>query len=124
MMPKDCFISNAPDLSFGGTTPVSTFTTMDRDVGARYTLNATYTISFNNGNNSSGDWRRMLSGASAIQYNLYKPGNSTVQTISDTQTDTDNDTTQNVSYQVIAGPAQSNIPTGTYSDVVRAALAY
>ncbi len=85
---------------------------------------ATYTIGFDNGNNFSGGWRRMLSGANAIQYNLYKPGDSTVWTTSNTQAGTGSGAAQNVPYRAIVNPAQGNVPAGTYSDTVRVILTY
>ncbi|HEJ4674773.1 TPA: spore coat U domain-containing protein [Pseudomonas aeruginosa] len=121
---KDCFIDSAPDLSFGSAALVSAFTAVNQNIGVRCTLNATYTIGFDNGNNFSGGWRRMLSGANAIQYNLYKPGDSTVWTTSNTQAGTGSGAAQNVPYRAIVNPAQGNVPAGTYSDTVRVILTY
>ncbi len=94
----------------------------NQNIGVRCTLNATYTIGFDNGSNFSGGWRRMLSGANAIQYNLYKPGDSTVWTTSNTQAGTGSGAAQNVPYRAIVNPAQGNVPAGTYSDTVRVIL--
>lgn len=121
---KDCFIDSAPDLSFGSAALVSAFTAVNQNIGVRCTLNATYTIGFDNGNNFSGGWRRMLSGTNAIQYNLYKPGDSTVWTTSNTQAGTGSGAAQNVPYRAIVNPAQGNVPAGTYSDTVRVILTY
>ncbi len=121
---KDCFIDSAPDLSFGSAALVSAFTAVNQNIGVRCTLNATYTIGFDNGNNFSGGWRRMLSGANAIQYNLYKPGDSTAWTTSNTQAGTGSGAAQNVPYRAIVNPAQGNVPAGTYSDTVRVILTY
>lgn len=53
----------------------------------------------------------MLSGANAIQYNLYKLGDATVWTTTSTQPGTG------------SGAAQ-NVPAGLYSDTVRVILTY
>ncbi|MDF5875995.1 spore coat protein U domain-containing protein [Pseudomonas aeruginosa] len=66
----------------------------------------------------------VLSGANAIQYNLYKPGDSTVWTTSNTQAGTGSGAAQNVPYRAIVNPAQGNVPAGTYSDTVRVILTY
>ena len=110
-MLKDCFIDSAPDLSFGSAALVSAFTAVNQNIiGVRCTLNATYTIGFDNGNNFSGGWRRMLSGTNAIQYNLYKPGDSTVWTTSNTQAGTGSGAAQNVPYRAIDQPGTGQRP--------------
>ncbi|VFT37854.1 spore coat protein U [Pseudomonas aeruginosa] len=53
----------------------------------------------------------MLSGANAIQYNLYKLGDATIWTTTSTQPGTG------------SGAAQ-NVPAGIYSDTVRVILTY
>ncbi|MBI7313420.1 Csu type fimbrial protein [Pseudomonas aeruginosa] len=124
MVLNDCFIDSAPDVSFGNAALVSAFTTVNQNIGVRCTLNATYTIGFDNGNNFSGGWRRMLNGANAIQYNLYKPGDSTIWSLDNPQRRRGTGSAQTIPYRAIVNPAQRNVPAGIYRDTVRIILTY
>ncbi|MBC2656139.1 spore coat U domain-containing protein [Pseudomonas sp. MSSRFD41] len=121
---KDCFIDSAPDVSFGSAALVSAFTAVNQSIGVRCTLNASYSLGLDNGNHFSAGWRRMLSGANAIEYNLYKPGDSTVWTTLNTQRGVGSGVSQSVPYRAIGNPAQGNVPAGSYSDTVRVILTY
>jgi spore coat protein U-like protein len=121
---NDCFIDSAPDLSFGSAALVSAFTPVSANIGVRCTANATYTVTFDNGNNYSGGWRRMLNGSNAIQYNLYRPDNSAVWTTSNGMSFIGNGATQNVPYRGQINAAQGNVPAGTYTDTVRVIVTY
>lgn len=114
-MPKDCFIDSAPNLSLGSAALVSALTVVNQNIGVCCVLNTIYIIGFDNGNNFNGGWRRMSSDASATQYNLYKPGDSTVWITSNTQTGTGSGATQNAPYRAIVNLAQGNVPAGTYN---------
>ncbi|OZI67682.1 Csu type fimbrial protein [Bordetella genomosp. 4] len=121
---NDCFIDSAPNVSFGNAALISAFTPVTQNVQVRCTPQATYSVGFDMGNNSSGGWRRMVSGANALQYNLYIPDTSTVWTTTSTVLGTGNGATQQIPYRAIINPAQSNVPAGTYTDTVRMILSY
>ncbi|KAF1069391.1 MAG: hypothetical protein GAK45_01107 [Pseudomonas citronellolis] len=121
---NDCFIDSAPDVNFGSAALVSGFSAVTQNIGVRCTANATYTVTFDNGNNYSGGWRRMLNGSNAIQYHLYRPDNSAVWTTTNGVSQTGNGATQSVPYRAAVNPAQANVPAGIYSDTVRVIVTY
>ncbi|MDG3687374.1 spore coat U domain-containing protein [Pseudomonas aeruginosa] len=121
---KDCFIDSAPNVNFGSAALISGFSMVKQNIGVRCSPNTNYTIGLDNGNNFSGGWRRMLSGTNAIEYNLYKPGDSMVWNTTNTHIGTGSGTRQNVPYQAIVNPLQGNAPIGVYTDTVRIIVTY
>lgn len=121
---NDCFIDSAPDLSFGSAALISAFTPVTQNVQVRCTPQATYSVGFDMGNNPADGWRRMLSGANALQYNIYIPDTSTVWNTTTTVVGTGNGAAQLIPYRAIINPAQNNVPAGVYTDTVRMILSY
>ncbi|WXL27868.1 spore coat U domain-containing protein [Ectopseudomonas mendocina] len=121
---NDCFIDKAPDVSFGSAAIVSAFPEVNQSIDVRCTLNSTYQLGFDNGNNFSEGWRRMVNGPNTIQYNIYKETGTAVWTTSNTTTSTGSGATQSIPYRVAVNPIQPNVPAGTYIDSVRVILTY
>lgn len=121
---SDCFIDSAPDLSFGSAAFVSTFDAVTQNIQVRCTPDVTYRVSFDMGNHSAAGWRRMLSGANALQYNIYIPASGAVWTTTTFVTATGNGSAQSVPYRAMINPAQNNVPAGVYVDNVRVIVSY
>lgn len=121
---NDCFIDSAPNLDFGTAALVASFQPVTQNIQVRCTPQVTYRVGFDMGNNASAGWRRMLSGANALQYNLYIPSTTTVWDTTTTVAGTGTGATQAVPYRAAVNPAQSNVPAGTYVDTVRVILTY
>lgn len=121
---NDCFIDSAPNVAFETRALVSAFEPITQSIQLRCTPAVTYTVAFDMGNNPSGGWRRMLSGANALQYNLYIPDTSTVWNTTTTVTGTGSGAAQQIPYLAVINPAQNNVPAGTYVDTVRVILSY
>ena len=66
----------------------------------------------------------MLKGVDALQYNFYKPSDSTVWNTSNPVSMTGDGNTQSVPYRVTINPTQGNVPAGTYTDTVRVIVSY
>lgn len=121
---NDCFIDAAPDVLFGSAALVSAFKPVNQNIDLRCTPQVTYSVAFDMGNNESSGWRRMMSGANALQYNIYIPNTSTVWNTTNTVLGTGTGATQQIPYRAQINPTQNNVPAGTYIDNVRVIVSY
>lgn len=127
---KDCKI-NAPNVNFGSAPIASGFSSVSQAVQVNCTKNATYKVSFTNGNSGAArPWRAMSDGAGhSLQYNIYQTDGTTVwdQTnpVTSTQTGTGSLTANQMqSYVAKINPAQATPPAGTYTDNVSVVISF
>jgi len=129
-VPDNCAISAADDLDFGSVAGIIN-ANQDQTSGITFTCTGRtpWNIALSNGQNASGNTRRMRLGASSnyVTYELYRdPARSQRwgTTIgSDTVAGTGTGTTQSLTVYGRV-PATQTIPAGSYSDVVTITVTY
>ncbi|BAN46600.1 spore coat U domain-containing protein [Metapseudomonas resinovorans] len=124
LVSKACIINSTPPVDLGNHALISQFSRVTTSVGVTCTNTEGYTIGFDNGENYQAPWRRLVSGTSHINYNLYFPASGTVWTTAQTQSANGNGAQQNYQFDASVDPTQANVPAGTYLDNVTLIINY
>lgn len=132
---NDCIITT-PVAAFGSAPLVSGFDPITRTILIRCSAGAAYTVGLDDGSNPAAGVRRMRSGASFLQYEIYRsatsdqrwgtmPGTRRSSATADANAGTyDSIVTQGFTFRAAVLPGQATPPAGVYSDTVRIDVAF
>jgi len=122
---KQCAINNTPDTNFGSYSFVGQFSPITQSITLNCTKTEGYKVSLGDGNNKTGNWRRMTDNqGNYLQYNLYQSDGTTLWDINNKYTGTGTGTSQNIPYKAIINPTQTEQPSGNYTDQIIVTLEY
>ncbi|MGD9944855.1 MAG: spore coat U domain-containing protein [Burkholderiaceae bacterium] len=117
---RDCRFSTT-DIDFGSAPLVSGFAPVNGTVGVNCTKGSTFSVGLSNGNHFDGGRRRMASGASRLQYDVFRPGNVLWNAGSGRAvqaTPAPGDSTQNFPFTARIYGDQPTPPVGHYVDTL------
>ncbi|WP_411704938.1 spore coat protein U domain-containing protein [Edaphovirga cremea] len=123
---KDCALNSVPNVNFGSKALVEQFNPVTQSITLTCTKTEGYKTYFTAGNNASGGWRRMRSGATSnyLQYQIYVPNTTTVWDANNKQGGSATGLSQSLSYTATVNPAQAAVPVGTYQDSISFVIEY
>jgi spore coat protein U-like protein len=124
---NQCYINDAADIAFGEAAFPSRFTEINSTIGVECTLDASYQVNLASAQPMSGSWRQMASVTSGttnyLQYQL-RHNNSTIWGPTNNYAGIGTGEAQVLPVNAAVNTLQSNIPAGTYTDVVTVTLSY